>query len=175
MLSEKPYKIALFGALLVPCFARLNLQGTGHEGDLFRYIVPFIVGATAGFLIGLWKKKGELLLTEKSNLVEDLKRENIDRQRASSALQLSEEKLRLLLSHTAEGIYGLDCDGLCTFCNPTFLSMMGYTHEYELLGQNIHQLIHHTRPDGSLYPSHECRAGRENSDRSLSENVVPIC
>lgn len=158
MVFQKPYIYSLFGALLFPCIARLNLMATGHEGEIFRYIAPCIVGATAGYLIGRWKKKSQLLLADKTMLIDSLQNEIVDRQRTSAALELSEEKLRLLLSHTAEGIYGLDCQGLCTFCNPTFLNIMGYSNEFELLGQNIHQLIHHTKPDGTPYPSHECKA-----------------
>lgn len=33
--------------------------------------------------------------------------------------------------------------------------MLGYQHE-ELLGQNVHDLVHHTHPNGSPYPHEEC-------------------
>ena len=73
------------------------------------------------------------------------------------ALQESEEKTRLLLDSTAEAIYGLDMSGDCTFCNPTCLRLLGYQHPDELLGNNMHWLIHGKTADGSFFPQEECR------------------
>jgi two-component system, cell cycle sensor histidine kinase and response regulator CckA len=80
-----------------------------------------------------------------------------DKKRAEMALKESEEQVRLLLDSTAEAIYGLDLEGNCTFCNPACLKILGYEHDRQLLGQNMHRLIHHTRPDGSAYPIAECQ------------------
>ena len=71
-------------------------------------------------------------------------------------LQDREEQFKLLLDSTAEAIYGLDLQGNCTFCNNAFLRMTGYESVDELLGQNVHRLIHHHRPDGTRYPESEC-------------------
>ncbi|WP_155890850.1 ATP-binding protein [Desulfuromonas sp. TF] len=77
--------------------------------------------------------------------------------RAKSAVGREKERVDLLLTSTAEAIYGLDLEGSCTFCNPAALRLLGYHDESELLGKPIHSLIHHTRADGSPYPSNECR------------------
>jgi PAS domain S-box-containing protein len=77
--------------------------------------------------------------------------------RAKSALELEKERVELLLNSTAEAIYGLDLQGRCTFCNPSALRLLGYHNEGELLGKEIHSLIHHTRTDGTSYPVSECR------------------
>ena len=37
-----------------------------------------------------------------------------------------EAHIRLLLNSTAEGIYGVDTAGICTFCNPSCLRLLGY-------------------------------------------------
>jgi PAS domain S-box-containing protein len=63
---------------------------------------------------------------------------------------------RLLLDSTAEAIYGLDTHGNCTFCNPSCLRILGFKDEKELLGRNMHELIHRSRPDGSPAPIEEC-------------------
>ncbi len=83
--------------------------------------------------------------------------ENVKRREAEVALKERNERVQLLLDSTAEGIYGVDTDGNCTFVNQACLRMLGYDREEELLGRHIHAMIHHTRPDGSPYPSNECR------------------
>jgi PAS domain S-box-containing protein len=67
------------------------------------------------------------------------------------------ERLGLLLDSMAEAIYGLDLLGRCTFCNPACLRLLGYLEPGELLGRNMHNLIHHTRRDGSPFPEGECQ------------------
>jgi PAS domain S-box-containing protein len=91
------------------------------------------------------------------------------------SLEESEEKYRLLLNSTEEAIYGLDLNGLCTFCNPACLRLLGYEKPDDLLGKNMHLLMHHTRPDGTSYPTEECviyRAIREGMPSHLSEEVL---
>ena len=61
----------------------------------------------------------------------------------------------LILQAAGEGVFGLDCEGLTTFVNPASTSMLGWTAE-ELVGQSMHELLHHTKPDGTHYPAHEC-------------------
>ncbi|CAH2032009.1 PhnD/SsuA/transferrin family substrate-binding protein [Trichlorobacter ammonificans] len=81
---------------------------------------------------------------------------NFERSQLLTALQKSEDQLRLLLDSTAEAIYGTDLNGTCTFCNTTCLTLLGYEKPEELIGKNIHQKIHYRRKDGSPYPEHEC-------------------
>jgi PAS domain S-box-containing protein len=60
-----------------------------------------------------------------------------------------------LLELSGEGIYGVDLQGRCTFINRSGARMLGYKTE-ELVGKNMHALMHHSRPDGSPYPQEEC-------------------
>ena len=71
--------------------------------------------------------------------------------KAQQSRRESEEKYLLLLNSTAEGIYGLDLEGRCTFCNPACLRLLGYQAPEDLLGKNMHALLHHTREDGTAY------------------------
>jgi len=41
------FKFAVFGAVIVPCFGRLALHGSGHEHDYYRYLIPIFIGALA--------------------------------------------------------------------------------------------------------------------------------
>jgi PAS domain S-box-containing protein len=83
-----------------------------------------------------------------------------ERKRAEQAQRESEDKLRLLLDSTAEAIYGIDLEYRCTFCNPACLRALGYESIDEVLGKNMHDLMHHTRADGTLFPVEECRVHR---------------
>ena len=65
------------------------------------------------------------------------------------------KQMQLLLDSTGQGVYGLDTDGKCTFVNRATCEMIGYQQE-EVLGRNMHELVHHHKPDGSPYPAEEC-------------------
>jgi PAS domain S-box-containing protein len=75
---------------------------------------------------------------------------------AEEALRKSEERVRLILDSTAQGIFGCDPNGICLFCNAAAVRLLGYDDTSELLGKNMHALEHHTRADGSPYPIEEC-------------------
>ena len=79
-----------------------------------------------------------------------------ERKRAEQAIQASDERFRLLLDSTAEAIYGVDTEGNCTFCNAACVKMLGYRSSDELLGQNMHRLIHHSREDQTPYHVQDC-------------------
>ena len=79
-----------------------------------------------------------------------------ERERAEAALRESSELITLLLESAPEAIYGIDLEGNCTFCNPACLRMTGYQEASELLGRNMHQVIHYARPGGAPYPIEEC-------------------
>lgn len=63
----------------------------------------------------------------------------------------------LILDSTADGIYCVDLNGLCTYANLSCVQMLRYRQREELIGKHIHSLIHHTRRDGTPYPESECR------------------
>ncbi|HZY73446.1 MAG TPA: PAS domain S-box protein [Edaphobacter sp.] len=60
-----------------------------------------------------------------------------------------------ILESIADGIYGVDLDGKVTIVNSAAAQMLGYTQD-ELLGREMHRLIHHTRADGTPYPGKDC-------------------
>jgi diguanylate cyclase (GGDEF)-like protein/PAS domain S-box-containing protein len=75
---------------------------------------------------------------------------------ALNALRDSEARVRLLLDSTSEAIYGTDTQGICTFANPACVRMLGYAGEDELIGNRVHDLIHHSHADGRPYPIEDC-------------------
>jgi len=68
---------------------------------------------------------------------------------ANARLAGSEEQIRLLLNSTAEAIYGLDSEGRCTFCNESFRRLFGLSSAAELMGKQVHDIIHHTTDAGT--------------------------
>jgi two-component system NtrC family sensor kinase len=100
-------------------------------------------------------------------------RDITERKRAEAVLKQTEERQRLLLESTGEGIYGTDADGNCTFINPAAAEMLGYRPD-ELHGKNMHDLIHYRRPDGTPYPIEECpiyNASRTGQSRRVAHEA----
>jgi PAS domain S-box-containing protein len=60
-----------------------------------------------------------------------------------------------LLDSAGEGIWGLDLEGNCTFVNRMAVTCFGFASE-EMLGNNMHELVHHHYPDGRHFPHSEC-------------------
>lgn len=65
------------------------------------------------------------------------------------------DKLLQLLESTGEGIYGIDMHGCCTFINRAGAALLGY-EVGDLLGRNMHALVHHSHADGAHYPEQTC-------------------
>ena len=97
------------------------------------------------------------------------------RKLAQQKIEDREARIAALLQSTAEGIYGLDGDGNCTFANPACAKLLGYDDAKELHGRNMHDLIHHTRPDGTRYPRDQCHIGtayREGKKVHIDDEVL---
>ena len=61
----------------------------------------------------------------------------------------------LILNALGEGVYGLDLEGRATFANPAAAKMTGWEID-ELIGKPQHEVIHHSKADGSPYPDTAC-------------------
>ena len=62
---------------------------------------------------------------------------------------------QFILDALVEAIFGIDAEGTITFCNEALSVMTGYSKK-EIVGENAHDLLHHSRPDGSRFPREEC-------------------
>jgi len=78
-------------------------------------------------------------------------------QRKSAELKIARlsQLNELLLNCAGAGIYGVDLDGRCTLINPAALEMLGLGKD-QVVGMLTHQVFHHHRKDGSVYPADEC-------------------
>ncbi len=79
----------------------------------------------------------------------------------------------LILNSTAEGIYGVDSEGVTTFVNAAAAEMLGWSPD-DLIGERHHHLIHHTKPDGSHYPVEECKVYAAYRDGQIHEGEDEI-
>lgn len=70
-------------------------------------------------------------------------------------LEHSKHRNEMILNSVGEGIYGINREGNITFINPAAAQMLGWELD-DLIGKHGHDLLHHTRMDGSPYPENEC-------------------
>src|SRR5580693_5124750 len=75
--------------------------------------------------------------------------------RVEGRLRMLTRQSDSILESVGDGIYGIDLEGRVTVVNSAAAQMLGYKQS-ELLGRNIHELIHHTRADGTPYPVEDC-------------------
>ncbi len=79
-----------------------------------------------------------------------------EQREAQIEFEQREAQYLLLLNSTAEGIYRLDMNGVCTFCNPTAARLLGYEDPMEIVGRSPHEHHHYSRPDGTPFPPTDC-------------------
>ncbi|MCU7872330.1 MAG: EAL domain-containing protein [Candidatus Thiodiazotropha sp. (ex Lucinoma borealis)] len=98
-----------------------------------------------------------------------------ERKQIELALQSSEEYLRQIMDSAAEAIYTLDASGNCTSINHTGLSLLGYENADQLIGRNMHDLIHYRYSDGSSYAAEDCpifKAFLDNQKIHIEDEVL---
>jgi PAS domain S-box-containing protein len=92
------------------------------------------------------------------------------RRRASD----SEQRLAAVLDNASVAIFMMNERQHCVYMNAAAETLTGYTLE-ETQGRALHDVIHHTRPDGSHFPLEECaidRAFPENNQEQGEEVFV---
>ena len=70
-------------------------------------------------------------------------------------LEQANRQNEALLNSAADGIHGLDLEGCITFVNPAATALTGHTVE-ATLGRRHHELVHHSREDGTANPAGDC-------------------
>ena len=133
-----------------------------HEelfGSTYSFAVLFIfLLGLIGIGIGAWLHTKSLLYRRQS--LEHLQQGKMEMERCiedrTQALNESKIQLELLLKSTGEGLCGVDREGICTFCNSASVQLLGFRDESELIGKNLHHLIHHSQADGTPYSEEHC-------------------
>jgi PAS domain S-box-containing protein len=100
-----------------------------------------VVGLLATFVVLLLAARLRGLIKE----AESRKREAVRARREADAL----------LGATGDGVLGVGPDGVCTFLNRAGADLLGYPTRL-VVGRDVHDLLHHSREDGTPYPREEC-------------------
>ena len=82
-------------------------------------------------------------------------RDITQRVNVENIIRINERKLKSLLACLAEGVYQVDKHGNVTFLNAAAESMLGYLQN-EIMGKNMHSLIHAITPSGKVRPASNC-------------------
>lgn len=86
-------------------------------------------------------------------------RDITEAKRADETLRAMTRRLDAVLNNATVAIFMMDERHNCVFMNAAAERLTGYTLP-EVQSQSMHELVHHTRPDGSYYPSSECPISR---------------
>ena len=83
--------------------------------------------------------------------------QDVDERRRAEIKRLESEAFtRSLLDAASEGFYSIDTSGRVTLCNEAFVRLLGFSSKEEVQGCKLHDVIHHSYPDGSPYPAEDC-------------------
>lgn len=97
-----------------------------------------------------------------------------ERKLAEEALKAQSELTQIITDNATTSLFIKDEKQHCTFMNPAAEKMTGYTlEEVKKINKPLHDIIHHTRPDGSHFPEEECLIDHAlpKKDRTEGESV----
>jgi PAS domain S-box-containing protein len=81
------------------------------------------------------------------------------RNQASRALRETTQRLNAIINNTRMAVFMMDDRQHCVFMNPAAEKLTGYGM-VEVAGRPLHDVIHHTYPDGRPFPIAECAIDR---------------
>jgi diguanylate cyclase (GGDEF)-like protein/PAS domain S-box-containing protein len=125
-------------------------------GDLTQR-VPISRNDEIGKISAIFNQTAEVMNDLVNHLEASVEERTADLMEANEALQQTKEDLYLILDSTAEGIFGLDIDGNCSFCNNRCIELLGYHHQHDLIGKNMHSMIHHSSVDSASLGYDGCK------------------
>ncbi|MES9850945.1 MAG: PhnD/SsuA/transferrin family substrate-binding protein [Candidatus Thiodiazotropha sp. L084R] len=117
-----------------------------------------------------WLMGGLLMLLFMVLMTLWVMRLNNELQKAKDRLELQHE---LILDSVADGIYGVDMNGRSTFFNKAAERITGWEAD-DVIGQNQHEILHHSHKDGSPHRAVDCpvyQTFRDNQARYISDDV----
>lgn len=166
--AEKMFRRTATDTLGQPleCLIPKRFHGS-HAGHIRRFGETGSTSRAMGTLGSLWgvRADGEEFQIEASisqtvasgkKLFTVILRDVTERALGEEALRSSEQRIRTLLDSTEEAIFGEDTEGNCMFCNSATARLLGFDSPEELMRRNMHETMHHAKPDGTPLPREEC-------------------
>ncbi|MBF0357202.1 MAG: PAS domain S-box protein [Magnetococcales bacterium] len=150
----------------------LSIYKQDHNQHYFTSPITDIKGETVGLIIGI-RDESVLHAATKSHLITVvltcivvgsalmlffyifLKRVENNLQQTHNNLERVSRRNSLFLESAGDGIYGIDEHGVTTFINHLGAKLTGWNPD-EIVGKHQHDMMHHTKVDGSNYPREQC-------------------
>ena len=94
-------------------------------------------------------------------------------QKAENTIRQLNRQQEEIFNALGEGVFGVDTQGRGIFFNPAAIRMLGWDLK-DLIGKDIHWLIHHSREDGSSCTKETCliNASRADAQTCHADNDV---
>jgi len=156
----------LVGSICFILATRLLLNNSGFEGELAHYFLPSLFGAVAGILYTSYQRtliQKDHACSLISETLNDARTANLSLKQTLKSLNNNNE---LILDSIGEGVYGVDHHGKTIFINREVLRATGF-NEADLLKHDQHELLHHTRADGSVYSNASCPVFKTRQDGKI--------
>ncbi|HEX3020866.1 MAG TPA: diguanylate cyclase, partial [Lachnospiraceae bacterium] len=141
--------------LFMPINKLIEATNQLSQGDLSKR-VEIVRNDEIGKITNSFNRMADKMYQLVNNLEIRVKERTSEIEKTNEELVRAKEDLYLILDSTAEGIYGIDLEGNCTFCNASCLKILGYTNVGDLLGKNMHWLIHHSDRSGTTIQLEDC-------------------
>ena len=140
-----------------------------------------------GLLISVLLALLTLLVYRRARMIEGLV--NIRTQQLRGA----QKRIHLLVDSLAEGLLDMDKKGACTFINQRALDLLGYQCASQVVGQNVHEFIHHSDSHRNIIAHEDCKIiavmhtgkairvadevfwSADDSAIAVSYNATPVC
>jgi PAS domain S-box-containing protein len=144
--------LSLFAALGVLVLPYHAFPAALPSGALFQLGSNLAVSAVGVAIVTRLRAVGE----RNQELLQRAQANAAERERTEEALRYQLEVTQAITDGAADSIFVTDAEGCVTFINEEAEKVFGFSGQ-ELLGRNLHSIIHHHYPDGRPFPAEECK------------------
>ncbi|ARK21326.1 EAL domain-containing protein [Sporosarcina ureae] len=155
-------------------------QKNPNYSETSQQLTQSIVDTTASTLLNLLNMEKQELIIEQRTA--EITEKNNELESAMKELQRISREKELILHSAGEGIFGLDLQGVITFCNPAAAVMLGYKMKNELIGKPVSIIYNENntnkeevtffRQDQSSFPVEYVRSSIKEGDRVVGDVVT---
>lgn len=141
----------------------LALRAANQKRDERLAFLVIGIGGAVAFLLSILINRGirtDVIERERQREMIEKQTRQLTKQAETMKTQQAEQErltrqMGALLDSTEAGFYGMDTSGNCTFINRAGARMLGYKRK-ELIGRQMHEVVHYQYRDGRPYPKEKC-------------------